>query len=114
MKSQIEREMSQLGGYQIDEFTTETAKRLKSKLENNRFSLLSLTLGTGKTYIAIKAVSLIDPNAHVLIISIAAKIQEKSWEASFDSFNEFEVTNIFYGTMNLTTLKNIKHHQIPP
>lgn len=111
MKSQIESEMSQLGGYQIDEFTTETAKRLKSKLENNRFSLLSLTQGTGKTYIAIKAVSLIDPNAHVLIISMAAKIQEKSWEASIDSFNEVEGTNITYGSMTFTKMKNPKHQK---
>lgn len=52
------------------------------------FALLTAGVGSGKTYIAIRAAYLIDPNAFILMVGPLSKVKEGSWEPSVDAFNK--------------------------
>lgn len=97
--------------YEDNITTSKIAEAINEGWKNNRFQLLALGTGVGKTYIAIKAIANENPNAHIITISIPAKIEERAWEASVKSFNAVMNTNLTLSTQTFNKMTNKKHQK---
>lgn len=84
--------------------TDNLSKRLVGLLKTQRYAMVTVGTGGGKTYIATHAVGLLDPNTHVIIFAPKKKIIEKDWDKSIDSYNEVMGTNILYDCFNYEKL----------
>lgn len=105
------KEHSAVTKYQDNITTVKIAEAVNKGWENNRFQLLALGTGVGKTYIAIKAIANEDENAHIITVSVRAKIDEGAWEESVESFNETMGTHLTISTQTFTKMMNKKHQK---
>ena len=75
-----------------DEITESVARALKDRLEHNRFQVLNMMTGHGKTAIAVKMVGLIadelQTDVNIFLISTKSKLNERSWDATINQYNE--------------------------
>lgn len=79
--------------------TDSVSKGLYDFGKKNRFSLLSLPTGHGKTAVAVKTVGLmadmLGKDVGIFLIAPKTKLQEKSWEYTIDQYRTFEKDNIY-------------------
>lgn len=100
----IERIDTMADAFTLRPETDNLSKRLVSLLRTQKYAMVTVGTGGGKTYIATHAVGLLDPNTHVIIFAPKKKIIEKDWDKSIDSYNEVMGTNILYDTFNYEKL----------
>lgn len=90
--------------YEERDETIVLSEDLKDTAEKYPFALLTAGVGSGKTYICIRAAYLIDPNAFIVMVAPLSKIKEGSWEPSVEAFNESMNSNLSIYSTNYDQL----------
>lgn len=85
--------------------TIALSEQLKNITDTYPFALLTTGVGSGKTYVAIRAAYLQDPRAFLLVIAPKAKILEGSWEPSVEAFNQTMSSDLTIYNTNYDQLK---------
>lgn len=75
-----------------DNTTANVANTLYERFKNNRFQVLNMFTGHGKTAIAVKMVGLLaeelQTDVNLFLIATKSKLAEKSWDATVKQYNE--------------------------
>lgn len=104
--------MSKDFNYQERDDTVNLSKELYDVTTKHPFSLLTTGVGSGKTYVVIRTIYMIDPTAFILLIAPLSKIKEDSWAPSVDAFNQTMGSDLkLFGTNydQLLSKKGEKH-----
>lgn len=82
---------------------------LYHKLIYNRFAMVCVGTGGGKTYIGLHTAALMDKDAHIIVFAPKKKIVERDWEKSLASYNEVMGTNLIMDTFNYDLCVHEQH-----
>ncbi len=91
--------------FQLLDITDHVARKINERWHNNFHQQLPLGTGSGKTYMAIHACALFNPDAHLIVFAPKAKIEDDSWQQSIDSYNQVMQTHLTYTTVTYSKQK---------
>lgn len=95
--------------YEERPLTVEMSQEIVNRWHNFPFVLGDLGMGGGKTFIGIRSIALMDPNAFILVVTVKAQIDDQHWENSVNAFNQAMHTDLDVLAINYEKL----YHTIP-
>lgn len=100
--------------YHHEQKTDEGAKKIVTKLMQYPITVVNVGTGGGKTFMAIRALAVYQPDAYVLVITTKKQVDSKDWDKSFDSYNKVTNSHIQYNVFNYENIheKDSKKHPI--
>lgn len=99
--------------YEKKEKTEIGAKKIFIKLQKHPIVLVNVGTGGGKTFMAIRAIGVYKPTAHILVITTRKQVDSHDWPDSIDSYNhEVKKANLTYTVCTYESL-NSRKQQIP-
>ena len=111
--------------YQHRQTTDLGAKMILKKLQHHPICVVNVDTGGGKTFMAIRAVGVYRPHAHLIVFTTRKQVDAHNWQDSINAYNQaVNKSEITYQVINYEALnfkkgkeeflKELKKHQNQP